>query len=178
MLDDFYGAVRILLMLFLLSKLLFNFGNFFPISELPLLTLSISAFRIPNARPLNLPGSPSLSPYTEVTVSLSFSDTQTPKIVEDPVNKSAVIGYNVTLNCTATGRPKPTITWIKNNDSYAVQSNPRANVIPVSDDKIIHGQLLITGVKKEDDDKYQCVASNGAGEKTSRMAVLDIKDSG
>ena len=40
-----------------------------------------------------------------------------PDIVEDPKNQSDVIGSNVTLNCTATGRPPPTITWIK-NDSW------------------------------------------------------------
>ena len=95
------------------------------------------------------------------------------------MNKSAVIGSNVTLNCTATGRPTPTITWIKNNDSYAVQSNSRANVIPTPlDDKTIHSQLLITGVKKEDGGKYQCIAQNSAGDIASKGAFLSIKDLG
>ena len=106
------------------------------------------------------------------------TDTQLPEVIEDPKSQSAVIGSSVTLNCTATGRPKPTIRWIKNNDSYAVQSNPRAKVILVSGDKNIHSQLLITGIKKEDDDKYQCVADNSAGEKTSKVAFLHIKDLG
>ena len=93
------------------------------------------------------------------------------------MNKSAVIGSNVTLNCTATGRPKPTITWIKNNDSYAVQFNPRTKVIPTPlDDKTIHSQLLITGMKKEDGGKYQCIAQNGAGKIASKAAFLSIKD--
>ena len=108
------------------------------------------------------------------------TDTQLPDIVEHPVNQIAFIGSNVTLNCTATGRPKPTITWMKDSDSYALQSNPRAKVIPVSDNQeTIYHQLLITGVKKEDVGEYQCAAQNSAGEKTSEVAFLYIiKDSG
>ena len=103
------------------------------------------------------------------------TDTQLPEIVKHPVNQSAVVGSNVTLNCTTSARPKPSITWMKNNDSYAVQSNPRANtVIPVSDNReTIHHQLVITGVNKEDYGKYQCVAQNSAGEKTSEVAFLN-----
>ena len=99
-----------------------------------------------------------------------------PDIVEDPKNQSDVIGSNVTLNCTATGRPPPTITWIKNNDSYAVQSKPRVVVSSSFDYKKYHSHLLIIGVQKDDEGKYQCFASNSAGEKTSTMAHLHIKE--
>lgn len=122
---------------------------------------------------LDLPPSSSVIPFS---LWLFFywhsTDTQLPEIVEDPVNQSAVAGSNVTLNCNASGRPKPTITWIKDNDLYAVQSNSRAQVIPVLDDKSSHSQLLITGVKSGDYGKYQCVAKNSAGEKTSKEAFL------
>ena len=98
-----------------------------------------------------------------------------PDIVEGPKNQSDVIGSNVTLNCTATGRPPPTITWIKNN-SYAVQSNQRVVVASSFDYQKCHSQLLIIGVTKDDEGIYQCFASNSAGEKTSTMALLLIKE--
>ncbi|XP_066028521.1 protogenin B-like [Pocillopora verrucosa] len=97
-----------------------------------------------------------------------------PKVVENPKNHSAFIGSNVTFNCTAMGLPTPAISWMKNNNSYAVTSNVRARV--VSDNKNNHSQLIITEVKIEDNGKYQCVASNSAGERTSSAAFLYIKE--
>lgn len=97
-----------------------------------------------------------------------------PEVVENPKNQSAFIGSNVTFNCTAMGRPTLAISWMKNNDSYAVTSNVRARVIP--EDKNNHSQLIITEVKMEDNGKYQCVASNSAGERTSSAAFLYIKE--
>ncbi|XP_058970038.2 vascular endothelial growth factor receptor 2 isoform X3 [Pocillopora verrucosa] len=97
-----------------------------------------------------------------------------PEVVENPKNQSVFIGSNVTFNCTAMGLPTPAISWMKNNDSYAVTSNVRARV--VSDNKNNHSQLIITEVKIEDNGKYKCVASNSAGEKTSSAAFLYIKE--
>ena len=99
-----------------------------------------------------------------------------PEVVENPKNQSAFIGSNVTFNCTAMGLPTPAISWMKNNNSYAVTSNVRARV--VSDNKNNHSQLIITEVKIEDNGKYQCVASNSAGERTSSAAFLYIKELG
>ena len=42
-------------------------------------------------------------------------------IIMAPVNQSAAIGSNASFNCTATGNPKPTITWKKDNDSDFIQ---------------------------------------------------------
>ena len=97
-------------------------------------------------------------------------------MVENPKNQSAFIGSNVTFNCTAMGLPTPAISWMKNNNSYAVTSNVRARV--VSDNKNNHSQLIITKVKIEDNGKYQCVANNSAGERTSSGAFLYIKELG
>ena len=102
-----------------------------------------------------------------------------PETVEDPKNQTVVAGFNVTLNCTAKGSPMPSITWIKNNDPLAVQSNPRIKYIQtVHDDKQIHSQLVIEGAKKEDKGKYHCVANNTVGEKASNPAFLSIEDLG
>ncbi|XP_066024224.1 fibroblast growth factor receptor 4-like [Pocillopora verrucosa] len=107
---------------------------------------------------------------------LSIEDLA-PETVEDPKNQTVVAGFNVTLNCTAKGSPMPSITWIKNNDPLAIQSNPRIKYIKTAlDDKQIHSQLVIEDVKKEDKGKYHCVANNTVGEKASNPAFLSIED--
>lgn len=82
------------------------------------------------------------------------------------MSEGAVIGSNVTFNCTATGCPKPTITWKKDNDSHSIQAKV------ITDDETTLSQLVITGVTREDYGKYQCVANNSTGVKTSRAALL------
>ena len=110
---------------------------------------------------------------------LSVSAFRAPETVEDPKNQTVVLGFNVTLNCTAEGSPMPSITWIKNNDSLAIQSNPRIKDIEtVLDYKQIHSQLVIEDAKKKDEGKYHCVANNTAGEKASNPAFLFVKDLG
>lgn len=95
---------------------------------------------------------------------------QRPDFVEVPLNHSAGIQSNVTFSCKATGLPRPSITWTKDNDSDFLQSNPRARVI--TDVKKGHSQLIITGVNLEDYGIYQCLARNEAGVKKSRLAYL------
>ena len=70
----------------------------------------------------------------------------------------------------------PSITWIKNDDALAVQSYNRIRVAEIFvDDEQIHSQLVIKGVKKEDNGKYYCFANNSAGEKASKPAFLSTK---
>ncbi|XP_022777568.1 protein sax-3-like [Stylophora pistillata] len=99
------------------------------------------------------------------------------RIVEDPVNQTAFVGFNVTFNCSAAGLLEQTITWVKNNNSHAVNSNPRVKVIriPLDGEGVQQSQLSIKEVKEEDKGKYICVAKSSAGEITSKSAFLFIK---
>ena len=83
-----------------------------------------------------------------------------------PLNQSAAIGSNASFNCTATGNPKPTITWKKDNDSDFIQP-----VVETDDEKTL-SQLIITRVTSKDYGKYVCVANNSAGVETSKAAEL------
>ena len=83
-----------------------------------------------------------------------------------PFSQGAVIGSNASFNCSATGYPKPTITWKKDNDSVSIQP-----VIKTDDQKTL-SQLIITRVTSKDYGKYVCVANNSAGVETSNAAVL------
>ena len=93
-----------------------------------------------------------------------------PEIVEVPVNQTGVIGSIVTFNCTATGYPKPTITWtrLKGNETHSIQFNVRVKIKTDESQSL----LVITGVTNEDFGKYQCVANNSAGVNKSQVVFL------
>lgn len=108
---------------------------------------------------------------------LHFFDDQPILIVEDPRNRSTVVGSDVTLDCITIGRPKPKIKRLRNDNSNAVQSNSRARIVQVSiNNQTIHNQLVITAVRRADDGKYQCVAQNSAGANTSKEAFINVMD--
>lgn len=110
------------------------------------------------------------------SVEIRPKETQTIQIIEDPKNQSSLIGSIVTFNCTATGSPRPTISWEKNDDPYALQTNPRVEEkVIVLDNKAVRSQLLLTGTEMEDNGKYHCVANNSAGERISRVSFLDLQ---
>ena len=101
------------------------------------------------------------------------------QIIEYPKNQSAFINSSLTFNCTATGHPRPTISWVKNDDPYALQTNPRVEEkVILLDNKTVRSQLLLTGTKMEDIGKYNCVANNSAGERVSRVSSLFTEDLG
>ena len=82
-----------------------------------------------------------------------FPTVHAPELIGVPRNQITDIGANVTFNCTATGLLAPSISWIKDSDLFALQSNPR-------DDKSTQSQLVIARVKEEDFGKYQCEAKD------------------
>ena len=105
-----------------------------------------------------------------------FIITEKPEIVEHPKNQTYSIGSDLVFSCTATGLPQPNITWIKNNDPNVTKTNPRLRTILDLDDTKSHSVLLITEATKEDAGTYQCFVNNSAGERTSNVASLHIKE--
>ncbi|XP_073501159.1 contactin-4-like isoform X1 [Phyllobates terribilis] len=63
------------------------------------------------------------------------------------------IEENILLECKASGRPKPTYSWLKNGQR--LQSKGRL--------QIEHGSLTITSVNSSDSGMYQCLAENKHG---------------
>ena len=61
----------------------------------------------------------------------------------------------LTLNCSADGKPKPTITWTR-----------------VSDNTVIYMPLTITGGK--DEESYLCTADNGVGQNLTKVINITI----
>ena len=68
---------------------------------------------------------------------------------------------------------------MKNDDPYALQTNPRVEEkVILLDNKTVRSQLLLKGTKMEDIGKYNCVANNSAGERVSRVSSLFTEDLG
>ena len=106
----------------------------------------------------------------EIMNSDHSADTKIPEFVNVPVNQTAFLGSNVTFNCTASGYPKPTITWEKDHDSGSVQYNPTAEIL-TGDGNSIFSQLVITDVKSKDYGTYQCIVNNSAGVEISSTTL-------
>ena len=88
--------------------------------------------------------------------------TKSAEIVNVPVDQTAFLGSNVTFNCTASGYPKPTITWRKDIGLGSLQDNSVAQML-TSDGNSIFSQLVITSVTNKDYGIYNCIAFNSAG---------------
>jgi len=69
--------------------------------------------------------------------------------VKPPVKVAALSGDNVTLNCSATGDPRPVISWKK-----------QGGQLPVGRSQQISGALLIRNIAKSDTGNYICVATS------------------
>ena len=67
-----------------------------------------------------------------------------------PSNLKAFAGENVTVPCQATGDPKPTVTWMKENGELP----------PGRLEVGVNGTLQIWNVKLEDSGIYTCIASS------------------
>nr|XP_039250447.1 uncharacterized protein LOC120328109 isoform X1 [Styela clava] len=91
-----------------------------------------------------------------------------PSIVVQPEESINVFeGSSVTLNCQATGEPKPTYKWFKNGS-------------PVSIDKHIEeystiGSLTINSVATKDKGYWQCLAINSLGFSLSNGTRLNVE---
>ncbi|XP_037807700.1 fasciclin-2 isoform X2 [Lucilia sericata] len=91
-----------------------------------------------------------------------------PEITFLPNTLEAVEGKPFAANCTATGKPVPEISWIKDATQQNVASADRFQVNPLT------GLLNINSVTQDDYGMYTCIAKNDAGvvDKKTKFNVL------
>ena len=76
-----------------------------------------------------------------------------PHITTQPLNKVSIETADVEFECAASGRPLPTIHWLKNGEK----------IVPSEYFVIEPNRLKILGLVKTDQGVYQCVATNDFG---------------
>uniref|UniRef100_A0A3P8V7P1 Neural cell adhesion molecule L1 n=1 Tax=Cynoglossus semilaevis TaxID=244447 RepID=A0A3P8V7P1_CYNSE len=84
-------------------------------------------------------------------------------LTEPPQSQLAVIGSDVHVKCSVSGKPPPDITWRRNGER--IQDDPGSNRRVLDDTMILHRATA------EDSGVYQCEASNSHG---SVMANVNI----
>ena len=85
--------------------------------------------------------------------------------VSPPVHLEVKRNKNVTVPCQATGDPKPTVTWVRENRE-----------LPVGRSTVnVDGTLQIWNPKEEDSGRYTCVAASAVVFKTFSVMKLTVK---
>ena len=75
-----------------------------------------------------------------------------PVINPPSINGSYIEGSSVNITCTATGKPDPEVSWIRNGQ---IKSSGKKTAY-----------LNFDQIKRTDDGLYTCTANNSAGTKT------------
>ena len=82
-------------------------------------------------------------------------------------------GNNVSITCTATGYPVPTVVW-QNSDGSSL-SNDRllsgSPVISSPDVTSVSVELMVIGVMRVDTGMYRCSANNSDGNATNNINI-------
>ncbi|XP_020805209.1 fasciclin-2 isoform X2 [Drosophila serrata] len=91
-----------------------------------------------------------------------------PVIVSLPSELEATEGQPYAANCTATGKPVPEISWIRDATQLNVATADRFQVNPQT------GLVTISSVMQEDHGTYTCLAKNKAGvvDQKTKLNVL------
>uniref|UniRef100_A0A5F8GZT6 receptor protein-tyrosine kinase n=1 Tax=Monodelphis domestica TaxID=13616 RepID=A0A5F8GZT6_MONDO len=93
------------------------------------------------------------------------------RILRAPESHNVTFGSIVTLRCTATGIPVPTITWLENGNAVSAGS-----ILESVKDRVIDSQLQLLITKPG---LFTCIATNKHGEKFSTVkAAATISISG
>ncbi len=94
-------------------------------------------------------------------IQFSFFSTDPPRLSLSSNRLIAEEKQNVTIVCTATGQPLPSITWYKSVGS-----------LPEDRTKVMNGTLTIYSVTRKDDGTYICKAENILGSATNTALVM------
>lgn len=97
-----------------------------------------------------------------------------PEIIQHPLNTTVVRGNPLTLDCRASGSPRPIIEWYKDGQLVKTSlENPELHRIQLPDGNLFFLRA-VQSKKEQDEGTYWCVASNSEGVARSNNATLEI----
>ena len=113
----------------------------------------------PSKPVIKIPGKPSTTEAQDRNpITLNIGD-----------NVTALTSTSITIQCSTSGAPRPSVTWMKDD-----QSIPSGGRYSTKND----GSLLIASSRQADSAKYTCTAINVAGEdRTSSTVRIQSKPS-
>ncbi|XP_061855108.1 neogenin isoform X3 [Colius striatus] len=106
-------------------------------------------------------GNETIEAQAELTVQVP------PEFLKRPANIYAHESMDIVFECEVTGKPTPTVKWVKNGDM----------VIPSDYFKIVkEHNLQVLGLVKSDEGFYQCIAENDVGnaQAGAQLVILDL----
>ena len=89
-----------------------------------------------------------------------FFLSDAPTVTLQQCSSSVTEGDNVTLSCSATGFPLPSVAWV------------RASTREVLSNSTMH---IITAVKRNESGSYECLAWNGIGNNSTKTCTIDVQ---
>ena len=90
--------------------------------------------------------------------------TEIPQISPPSIHERYIEGSPVNITCSATGKPDPEVSWIRNGQ---IQSSGRETA-----------SLNFEQIKRTDDGLYTCSANNSAGKKVHKEMLVVLCESG
>ena len=108
-------------------------------------------------------------------IHITFSSyTVPPQIVDPPDNLTVVEPEDATFSCLATGRPRPTIAWIRLSDMTQLSNSAEFSIQEQEiGDRERRSNLTIIGTQPSDAGDYDCRAMNEPGT-TAEQATLTV----
>ena len=103
---------------------------------------------------------------SSLVLKLNSASTGAPFITQAPENLSVVQPENATFFCTATGSPRPTITWWRGENGTQTQIVAMDGVYYIADQELgveRISTLIIIEADPSDTGLYLCLAENVAG---------------
>ncbi|XP_063893836.1 immunoglobulin superfamily DCC subclass member 4 isoform X2 [Helicoverpa armigera] len=110
---------------------------------------------------------------SDLVKTFAVSLTEPARITVHPTSKQTFRASTVRFNCTAAGKPAPTVTWYKDGKPLTLAG--RIVVLPSVDGKRL--ELLIRSVTSEDAGVYQCFAQTPHST-ASAWATLNVTGAG
>ena len=84
-------------------------------------------------------------------------------------------GSSLTLNCTSSGSPPDTFTWIKDGNQIILQSTSITTVDYTSTSAVFRAAYSIDNVTTSDSGTYTCTVTNPIGSNSTTITVVVIR---
>jgi hypothetical protein len=97
-----------------------------------------------------------------------LAESRAPTIQTHPSDTTRNEGQTVTLVCSVSGKPTPTVQWYKDGQVLNISADPRLTKDPGS------SSLTITNLIRSDEGGYVCTATNNISISSSNQGFLEV----